>query len=302
MTISGISSPVTSTASSAVSPSSGSSCSSRPTQRSLSRPRPAEGQPADLTELVVSGLEALGSVTIPVNGSSMLPTLRPGERVVLHAVEPAAIRPQDVIAFRSDGQLVLHRVHAVFPDRVITAGDHCNLFDPPVPTAAVIGAARSIAARPAPPRWPARLDSANVDVWLIGGHTDRASPQSPMEDPVIPPKWRLHWRPAEGVGVSAAVLDEIQGAARGRPCIGVSEHAVYAASDVLARGLPPQTQVLVGCSFGRLDYPMPGHLVPTEVVDLFVRVGPPEVPVSAAEALRRLAALVVPREVQAGGT
>lgn len=141
--------------------------------------------------------------------------------MVLHAVEPAAIRSQDVVAFRSDGQLVLHRVHAVLADRVITAGDHYDLFDPPVPTSAVIGVARGIAARPAPPRWPARLDSAAVDVWLIGDHAGLASPQSAAEGLVIPPEWRLHRRPAEGVGVSAAVLDEIRAAARGRPCIGV---------------------------------------------------------------------------------
>jgi hypothetical protein len=36
--------------------------------------------------------------------------------------------------------------------------------------------------------------------------------------------------------------------------------------------------------------------VPTEVADVFVRVGPPGVPISAADALRELAALVAPGE------
>jgi len=269
--------------------------------QSTSRPKLAEGQSAELTELVANALAALGSVTIPVSGVSMLPTLKPGERVVLHAVDRAALRPQDVIAFRLDGQLVLHRVHAVLPDRIITAGDHYDLFDPPVPHAAVIGVAAGVAARPARPRWPAWPGPAGADIWLIGDHTDESGPQS-AAGLAIPPDWRLRRRPAEGVGVSAAVLDEIQVAAKTRPCLGISEHAVFAASDVLAGGLPPETQVLVGCSFGRLDYPMPGHLVPTGVVDQFVRVGPPEVPVSAAQTLQRLASLVAPREVEAGGT
>lgn len=270
-------------------------------QQSASHPKLAEGQSAELTELVASALAALGSVTIPVSGISMLPTLRPGERVVLRAVDRAALRPQDVIAFRLDGQLVLHRVHAVLPDRVITAGDHYDLFDPPVPIAAVIGVAVGVAARPARPRWPAWPGPAAADIWLIGDHAGQPGPQ-PTGGLAIPPEWRLRRRPAEGVGVPAAVLDEIQAAAKSRPCIGVSEHAVFAAADVLARGLPPETQVLVGCSFGRLDYPMPGHLVPTGVVDQFVRAGPPEVPVCAAETIRRLAALVAPREAAAGGT
>jgi hypothetical protein len=101
--------------------------------------------------------------------------------------------------------------------------------------------------------------------------------------------------PAKGIGVSAEVLAELQAAVAGKPCIGVTEHAVYTASDVLG-GLPLQTQVLVGCSFGGLDQAMPGNLVPTEVADVFVRVGPPGVPISAADALRELAALVAPGE------
>jgi hypothetical protein len=226
----------------------------------------------------------------------MLPTLRSGERVALYPVRPDAIRPQDVIAFRAAGRLVLHRVHAVFPDRVITAGDTWDLFDPPaVPMAAVIGVARDVPGRPAPRRWPRQPGPAAADIWLIG---NPAGPRNP-EGSATPSGWRLHPRPAEGIGVSAEVLAELQAAAAGRPCVGVSEHAVHAASDVLS-GLPPRTQVLVGCSFGSLKpahaRTLPGHLVPTEIADVFVRLGPPEVPVSAADALRELAALVAPGE------
>jgi hypothetical protein len=221
----------------------------------------------------------------------MLPTLRSGERVTLHRARPDAIRPQDVIAFRSGGKLILHRVHAVFPDRVITAGDNFDLFDPPVPMTAVIGVARDVPGRPAPRRWPRQPGPAAADVWLIGG---LAHPGS-EEGSALPAGWRLHWRPAKGIGVSAEVLAELQAAAAGKPCVGVTEHAVYTAAEVLG-GLPPQTQVLVGCSFGGLKQATPGNLVPTEVADVFVRVGPPRVPVSAADALRELAALVAPGE------
>jgi hypothetical protein len=243
-----------------------------------------------LIELVVAGLATCGRVTLPVNGSSMLPTLRAGERVTLYSARPDAIRPQDVIAFRAGGKLILHRVHAVFPDRVITAGDNHDLFDPPVPMTAVIGVARDVPGRPAPRRWPRQPGQAAADVWLVGGP---ANPGKPQDSAM--PGWRLHWRPAKGIGVSAEVLAELQAAAAGKPCVGVTEHAVYAASDVLD-GLPPQTQVIVGCSFGGLKQAMPGNLVPTEVADVFVRVGPPGVPVCAADALRELAVLVTPGE------
>jgi hypothetical protein len=222
----------------------------------------------------------------------MLPTLRSGERVTLHSARPDAIRPQDVIAFRSGGKLILHRVHAVFPDRVITAGDNYDLFDPPVPMTAVIGVARDVPGRPAPRRWPRQPGPAAADVWLIGGP---ASPEDEEGSTTLPAGWRLHWRRPKGIGVSAEVLAELQAAAAGKPCVGVTEHAVYTAAEVLG-GLPPQTQVLVGCSFGGLKQATPGNLVPTEIADVFVRVGPPRVPVSAAEALRELAALVAPGE------
>ena len=255
-----------------------------------------ESSSEGLIELVVTGLAARGRVTIPVSGTSMLPTLRSGERVTLYSARPDAIRPQDVIAYRASGRLVLHRVHAVFPGRVITAGDNYDLFDPPaVPMAAVIGVARDVPGRPAPRRWPRQPGPAAADVWLIGGPADPGNPAGGA----TPAGWRLHRRPAEGIGVSAEVLAELQAAAAGRPCIGVTEHAVHAASDVLG-GLPPQTQVFVGCSFGGLEPAMaqalPGHLVPTEVADVFVRLGPPGVPVSAADALRELTALVAPGE------
>lgn len=246
-----------------------------------------ESSSEGLIELVVTGLAARGRVTIPVSGTSMLPTLRSGERVTLYGARPDAIRPQDVIAFRARGKLILHRVHAVFPGLVITAGDNHDLFDPPVPMTAVIGVARDVPGRPAPRRWPRRPGPAAADVWLIGSPAGPGNPGGGA----MPAGWRLHRRPTEGIGVSAEVLAELQAAAAGRPCVGVTEHAVYAASDVLG-GLPPQTQVLVGCSFGRLNQSMSGHLVPTGVADVFVRVGPPEVPVSAADALRELAALV----------
>jgi hypothetical protein len=256
---------------------------------------PSENSAADPIELVVNGLAARGRVTIPVSGTSMLPTLRSGERVVLYPVRPEDVRPQDVIAFRASGRLVLHRVHVVFPEWVITAGDNYDLFDPPVPVTAVIGVARDVPGRSAPRRWPQQPGPADADVWLIGG------PDAPgsLEGSATPAGWRLHRRSAEGIGVSAEVLAELRAAAAGRPCVGVTERAVYAASDVLG-DLPPQTQVLVGCSYGSLEPAMaqalPGHLVPAGVADLRVRLGPPGVPVSAADALRELAALVAPGE------
>jgi signal peptidase I len=272
---------------------------------SSSHPATAERPSADPIALILSGLAKFGAVTVEVSGDSMLPTLPPG-RVMLHAVGRGAIRPQDVIAFRShDGRLVLHRVHVISSDQLITAGDGQTLFDPPVPMADVVGVVRGLPARPEPRPWPAGSGPAAVDVWLIGGNGGADIPwsghPSTPRDAVLPAQWRLHRRPAEGVGVSAAVLEELRAAVHARPCIGVTERAVHAAADVLTGSLPPQTQVLVGCAFGRLCYPMPGNLVPTDFADVYVRLGPPGVPLSAAETLHRLVALVASGKTGPGG-
>jgi hypothetical protein len=222
---------------------------------------------------------------VRVSGDSMLPTLRPGERVVLRPVAPELIRPQDVVAFRAPGdRLILHRVHAIDVDRLVTAGDHALLFDPPVSVRDVVGVAQDIGPRLAPRRWPIETGPANVDVWLMGA--------GPHEAPELPAGWRLHRRPAEGIGVGSEVLAEIRAAVAGKPCVGVSEHAVYAATDVLSAGLPAGTQVLIGCSFGRLRSPLPGHLIPSETAGAHVRVGAPEMRLDAADTLRLFAELV----------
>lgn len=244
-------------------------------------------------DLVRRGLARCGMVTVPVRGDSMLPTLRSGERVVLHAIKPGQVlRPQDVVAFgTAEGVLVIHRVHDIGQDRILTAGDGLAFFDAPITPADVVGIVRGLAASPVPCPWPDAPAASSVDVWVIDADT---------QDCPVPAGWRLRRRAREGVGVSDAVLEELRAAVRQRPCVAVSERAVHAAGDVLTAGLPAGTQVLVGCSFGRLRHPMPGNLVPTEFADVHVRVGPPGVPLSPLETVRRFAALVAEDAVETG--
>jgi len=240
--------------------------------------------------LVREGLRALGAVTIQVSGVSMLPTLRAGQRVVLRPAEPDRLRPGVAAAFQShDGDLVLHRVRHVTPDVVILAGDNETLLDPPVPVADVVGVVDDLPPAPSPPRWsPVPAGAGPVEVWVRqDGPADHVPDHVPL-----PPGWRLHTRPAEGIGVSDAVLHEICGAVAGAPCLAVTHQAVHAAADVLAGPLPPGTRILVGFPLGRLTRPMPpGHLVPADLADAHVRVGPPAVPLPPAEMLARLVAL-----------
>ena len=217
----------------------------------------------------------------------MLPTLRAGQRVVLHRPEPAALRPGAVVAFRGrDGHLVLHRVRATTTQTLITAGDNETLLDPPVPPAEVVGVLADPPPAPDPLRWtPGEPRAAGpVEVWVVDDETAVAG------DLPLPTGWAAHRRNRVGVGVSDRTLAELRARARDRPCVAVTEHAVHAAADLLPSPLPPATLVLVGVSLGRLAKAMPGNLVPPELAHAHVRVGPPGVPVGPELAVARLAA------------
>lgn len=75
---------------------------------------------------------------IPVAGNSMLPILRPGDSVQVAHGQKSIFRG-DIVVFRQNGGLVIHRVLAVRGKFLLTKGDNRLRPDPPVPSAAVLG-------------------------------------------------------------------------------------------------------------------------------------------------------------------
>lgn len=76
-------------------------------------------------QVILEAIRLVGeglSVTLRVNGRSMLPFIRGGERAVL--TRPGAVRRGDVVLARIDGsRYVLHRVLQLSPERVVLMGD-----------------------------------------------------------------------------------------------------------------------------------------------------------------------------------
>ena len=58
---------------------------------------------------------------VAVEGTSMLPTLRPGDRLVVVALPP---RVGDVVALHHDGRVMVKRVAAIDGSRVTVHGDN----------------------------------------------------------------------------------------------------------------------------------------------------------------------------------
>lgn len=89
-------------------------------------------------------LRRQGGVWVRARGRSMAPVLRLGDRVRLDPVDPAAVRPGELVAFvGEDGVLRTHRAlrYVGMEDgpRLVARGDNERGADPPTPLWAVVG-------------------------------------------------------------------------------------------------------------------------------------------------------------------
>ena len=79
------------------------------------------------------------SVTIPVKGVSMLPTLSPGDAVTLSSTEGYTVRRGDIVLYkRADDSYILHRVVKVSENTLDFCGDAQVSVEKGVPRSAVI--------------------------------------------------------------------------------------------------------------------------------------------------------------------
>lgn len=76
---------------------------------------------------------------------SMAPLVRAGDRLHLAAADRAHIRPGTLVAFRSGGIVVVHRVLSCTPTGVVTKGDALERRDRPVPWDAVVARVIAVA-------------------------------------------------------------------------------------------------------------------------------------------------------------
>jgi hypothetical protein len=97
---------------------------------------------ADLTtELAGTLLRRFGECRLRVCGTSMLPSIKPADSLLVRAVEFEHIGVGDVVLFGRHGRLFAHRVVQADADAgvVLTRGDAHSHLDPPVAAAMVLG-------------------------------------------------------------------------------------------------------------------------------------------------------------------
>jgi len=79
-------------------------------------------------------------VRATVRGTSMWPTLSPGDRVRVDPVPPGwRPRPGDVVAATGPSGIVVHRVISASDGRVVTWGDNAAMADEPIGTEKIVG-------------------------------------------------------------------------------------------------------------------------------------------------------------------
>jgi signal peptidase I len=114
-----------------------------------------------LTEEVVS---KFGSVRLRLMGTSMVPSILPGDLVTVQHVSFEEISPGEVILFSREGGFGVHRVvaKAGSPQEpcLITRGDRLSHNDPPLPSSALLGRVECIE------RYGRRFQSATrLNIW-----------------------------------------------------------------------------------------------------------------------------------------
>ncbi|MGD0497259.1 MAG: S24/S26 family peptidase [Bryobacteraceae bacterium] len=90
-------------------------------------------------DLCAEALRVSGRLFLRVFGGSMLPSVWPGDILVIDRAEIARIRPGDLVLCARPGGFMVHRAILNGRDALITRGDAHGADDPPVSPAQVLG-------------------------------------------------------------------------------------------------------------------------------------------------------------------
>ena len=99
-------------------------------------------------ELIAESVRAGHEMRLRVNGSSMLPSIWPGDALTVRPLRDATASEGQVILFTREGRLFAHRVvgrlEGASSTQLITRGDAHDHCDPPVAASEILGTVASI--------------------------------------------------------------------------------------------------------------------------------------------------------------
>lgn len=128
-------------------------------------------------ELAVEVLRSFGRLRFAATGWSMLPSIRPGETLMVEKVSPDHVSVGDVVLVGSEGKLRAHRVVGTTGEqenrRWITQGDALAASDHPVPANELLGRVTYLIRAGKLVALPAKLGAIDN---LIAGVVRRSTP------------------------------------------------------------------------------------------------------------------------------
>jgi signal peptidase I len=95
-------------------------------------------------ELAFDVARSFGEARLRVNGASMLPAIWPGDVVTVKHCNPGELLPGQIVVYRRDELLIVHRITRNSGDHLITRGDARPFNDPPVKATEIMGRVMSI--------------------------------------------------------------------------------------------------------------------------------------------------------------
>jgi len=100
--------------------------------------------PSTYQRLAIEIAAQAPAIRLRVQGTSMFPLLQEGEFVLVKPVSAEDLQPGDLIAFRRQNEVIMHRLVAINPEGYITLGDHSSTLDPPVLSENILGCVAAI--------------------------------------------------------------------------------------------------------------------------------------------------------------
>jgi len=94
--------------------------------------------------LVAEALRRFGEIRLRVTGISMLPSLWPGDILLVRRCRPAELQPGHIVQYVRDGLLIAHRLDAVCGSHWLARGDRNAYGDPPIFEEQVLGRVVSV--------------------------------------------------------------------------------------------------------------------------------------------------------------
>jgi signal peptidase I len=90
-------------------------------------------------ELVAEVARRFGEVRLRVTGASMMPTVWPGDILIVRSCNTNEFEPGQIVLYRRDGKLVAHRIIRIQDDLLTTRGDSVRHDDSPIRKCDVVG-------------------------------------------------------------------------------------------------------------------------------------------------------------------